>query len=179
MSPDEVTACLVTRGNINLRPILDGLIFKNVIVWDNSRSPNCRTFGRYAAMIGSATDVVYVQDDDLVLPAESQRALLAMYEPGCIVANVPDWKQMLTFLGYGSVMGRALAGAALAPYLNDYLHEEGFQMVGCDVLVSLRNTVVEASVPFELRPEALGPGRASGHPRHEEWKRQYMDLACA
>ena len=37
LSPDQVTAVIVTRGDVDLAPVLDSLIFDDVVVWDNSR----------------------------------------------------------------------------------------------------------------------------------------------
>jgi hypothetical protein len=35
IDPGEVSAVLVTRGNVDLSPVLDSLIFEDVVVWSN------------------------------------------------------------------------------------------------------------------------------------------------
>ena len=181
MNPADVTACLVTRGNIDLRPILDTLIFPNVVVWDNSVSPNCRTFGRYAAMIG-AGEHCYLQDDDVIVHPDAQWSLLNTHLPGQITTNYPEGLQPpifddLAFLGFGAIVDRSLVAPALAPFLNAHLHEEGFQTVGCDILLTMRSPVVRINAGYQLRPEAEGPGRSYRHPSFQKWKWTYYELA--
>lgn len=88
--PDKVTAIVVTRGDVPL-PCLETLNeLDEVIVWDNSKEHrNLRVFGRYEAINDAAHEVILVQDDDFVLPRESIDALVAAYQPGKIVANMP------------------------------------------------------------------------------------------
>lgn len=84
LKPGDVTACLVTRGDQPdmLERILDSLIFDKVIIWDNSRRDDMKTAGRYHATLEADTPVVFYQDDDVVVPRNTQRALLRAYEPG-------------------------------------------------------------------------------------------------
>lgn len=45
-SHTDVVACIVTRGDVDLTPILDSLIFEDVVVWDNSIRPDWKCAGR-------------------------------------------------------------------------------------------------------------------------------------
>ena len=36
LSPRDVTAVIVTRGDVDLQPVLDSLIFDKVVIWNNS-----------------------------------------------------------------------------------------------------------------------------------------------
>ncbi len=85
----NVTACLVTRGDVDMRPIIDSLIFDNVIIWDNSRDPDWKVAGRYMAALRARNDLVYWQDDDTIVSPGVQRELLREFSPADddIVAN--------------------------------------------------------------------------------------------
>mgnify|MGYP003694197939 CR=1 FL=1 len=48
---DDVTACLVTRGDVDLTPILETLPYRNVIVWGPERE-ELHVYGRYMAIAG-------------------------------------------------------------------------------------------------------------------------------
>lgn len=64
---DDVTACLLTRGNVPMDAIRNTLTYRHVLVYDNSRRMNLRTFGRYfAACADAPTDYIYFQDDDVI-----------------------------------------------------------------------------------------------------------------
>jgi len=61
-----VSACLVTRGDQpeQMARIRATLPYGTVIVWDNSKMPDIKTAGRYAAMLYARTPYIYFQDDD-------------------------------------------------------------------------------------------------------------------
>lgn len=89
----NVSAIIVTRGNVDLRPVLDSLPPDwQTIVWDNARgwyvAPNppriveggivrdsilieratdLAVYGRYAAIEHASGDRIYVQDDDVIV----------------------------------------------------------------------------------------------------------------
>lgn len=120
LTPDHVTAVIVTRGDVDLTPVLDSLIFDDVIVWDNSREPFAigewrngavtvgtrlaaqalapqrdlavdeMTWGRALAAELATTNVVYSQDDDIIHTPENQQAIIAAYEPGVLVGCMWD-----------------------------------------------------------------------------------------
>ena len=86
----EVTACLVTRGDVDLTEILDSFPPEwGVVVWDNSKETDLAVEGRYAAINRALTDVVYTQDDDCVLERDSLLALAEHYQTGVLTANMP------------------------------------------------------------------------------------------
>ena len=101
----KVSACLVTRGDVDLTTILNSLPFDDVVVWDNSEREDLSCYGRFAAVAEAKHDVIYTQDDDLMVPIP---ALLKAWDgrPG-ILANKPpeeEWR----FLGCGSLFRREL-----------------------------------------------------------------------
>jgi len=85
MTYDDVTAVLVTRGDVDMQPIIDSLPYGSVVVWDNSRRPvDYGVFGRYLAIFETTRPLVYFQDDDLLFTRHDE--LMAAYEPGGITA---------------------------------------------------------------------------------------------
>jgi hypothetical protein len=44
LRPDHVSAVIITKGNVDLTPVLDSLIFDDVVVWDNSVEEDRMTF---------------------------------------------------------------------------------------------------------------------------------------
>ena len=85
-----MSACLVTRGDQPemMKRILDSLLpYGEVIVWDNSVREDCMTAGRFYAMHEATNEVCYTQDDDVIVPRETQQALLDAYEPDMTIAN--------------------------------------------------------------------------------------------
>ena len=66
----EVTAVIVTRGNVPLDAVLDSLLpYEHVVVWDNSKE--AVDYGSFGRCVGAAlrgrTEWVYFQDDDLIV----------------------------------------------------------------------------------------------------------------
>lgn len=77
-----VSAIIVTRGDVDLTPILDSLPQEwEKVVWNNDTGPTVRVYdgshvvkmgdlsvyGRYAAIEYATGDLIYVQDDDCVV----------------------------------------------------------------------------------------------------------------
>lgn len=181
MNQSQVTACLVTRGDIDLRPILETLIFPHVIVWDNSERENLRTYGRYAAIAEATTPVVYVQDDDTILGPDQQAQLLDNYRLGRVVANMapnhqPPHLDGLVFVGWGALFDKDLPERAFRR-ANPERRDLGFEMVGCDILFTMLTPTLALDLGQWNKPEAFGPDRVHRHPRHNEWKTRYYQMA--
>jgi hypothetical protein len=144
VNPSDVTACLVTRGNVNMDPILDSLIFPNVIVWNNLEREDARTYGRYLAAEEASTDVVYFQDDDTLVSPEKQQALLDLWEPGVYLSNMEDTRNRseypeLIWPGWGSMCARNSYQDAFRTWLehDGDLDDYWFQIVGADIVHSM------------------------------------------
>jgi hypothetical protein len=80
----SVSAIIVTRGNVDLGPVLDSLPADwETLVWDNSgqieashvlaryakilQDKDLSVYGRYAAIPYAKHDLIYVQDDDCIV----------------------------------------------------------------------------------------------------------------
>lgn len=110
IAASKVSAVLVTRGDVDLTPILDSLPFKDIVVWNNAERPeDLSCYGRYAAIAEAKNQFIYHQDDDLIVPVGE---LLAAFDPtrdryGIVSNNRIDEEWPLT--GIGSVFHRDLA----------------------------------------------------------------------
>jgi hypothetical protein len=82
----NVSAIIVTRGDVDLGPVLDSLPTEwEIVVWNNGEGycrvlgpipgplgsqrnvPNLSVYGRYAAIEYASNDLIYVQDDDVII----------------------------------------------------------------------------------------------------------------
>jgi len=65
----DISAVLVTKGDVDLSPILESLPFDDIVVWDNSkRKLDVKVYGRYLGIAEAKHEWIYVQDDDCVVP---------------------------------------------------------------------------------------------------------------
>ncbi len=154
----KVSACLVTRGNVPMQPIMSSLagIADEIDVWDNSFEQNEGVFGRYLSIERASHEVVFVQDDDCLLPSESIRAILSAYEPGRIVANMPDeFRKNYTdscLIGFGAVFDRDLPEKAFARFGAGGRKRP-------DVVFTTLTPFTLVDVPFEHLPYAFADDR--------------------
>ena len=162
LSPSDVTAVIVTRGDVPLDPVVDSLIFDNVIIWNNSAHDEM-TYGRYLAAMTADTEIIYSQDDDIIHSPENQQAIVNAYEPGCIVGcmwedwsagakkqGIPRGYDDLVFPGSGSISRRDLWTDALDRYLTVYEHDNFFRLWS-DTIIG----VITPSLQLDLRFEPL------------------------
>ena len=86
LDPNNVTACLVTRGNVPMDPILETLPFAKVLIWDNStREYDLKVYGRYEMAQHAETEWIAWVDDDVVFTEWD--ALLEASECDTFVSN--------------------------------------------------------------------------------------------
>ena len=77
---DKVSACLVTRGDCDMQPIIDSLISQgilDIVIWDNSIREDMGIYGRYAAIAEAKNKVIITQDDDVIV--SDYKAILKAY----------------------------------------------------------------------------------------------------
>jgi hypothetical protein len=76
----NVSACLVTRGDVDLEPIIASIPQGwEILIWDNGckmihrsdgwaeRITDLSVYGRYAAIEYASHDLIFVQDDDVIV----------------------------------------------------------------------------------------------------------------
>lgn len=173
----DVSAVLVTRGDVDLSRILAELaMFDDVVVWNNADPgrEDLKTFGRYAALAEACHQVVYFQDDDIRIPQKTIRGLIAAYEPGVIVANMsPGWVagrdlHDSVFVGAGAILDRDLPARALAKYDALFPRDEVFYLYP-ETIISIPTRIKRVDLPLEVLPWGYAPNRMNAQPWFEEW----------
>lgn len=175
LRPNDVTACLVTRGDVDMQPILDSLIFENVIIWNNAERPDKKCAGRYFAALEAETPIVYFQDDDVVVPPATQKALLVAYEPGVMVANWghgldADGYDDLPLVGAGAIVDRELPWQALALYLRVFPEDEAFYYEADFVAGALYPVFRHLWLAFDIRDVCYSGRRLADEPWQRDLK---------
>lgn len=158
---EQCAAVLVTRGNVDLSPVLASLEgFGDVVVWDNSRRPERSVYGRYLALAEARHQVIYTQDDDCLVDIDD---VLAAYERGLVVCNMPKgrWSEYRScaLVGWGSVFDRRLAEEAFVAYSGSGLPSDGLLLNECDRWFTAVNRRKLIDVPFRHLPHAHGADR--------------------
>lgn len=179
VTPDQVTACLVTRGDTDMQPILDTLPYDRVIVWNNSEREDLKTFGRYGAMFEAHTEVVYFQDDDTIFRHHDE--LMAAYDPCKTTAVYGHGQSEAGFGDLALVCGGALAHtsqvaravgyyAARFPLDKDFLYD-------CDFAIGVLTPFKHVDLPFEIRDLAYNGRRLADEPWQRETKLRVTNRA--
>lgn len=187
MIPSLVSGIIVTRGDVKLTAAVPLDILGETIIWDNSSRyrKDLGVYGRYAAITDARHDVIYVQDDDFVLPPESLAALVAAYEPGRIVANMPaKFRYRYTdscLVGMGALFDRDLPGKAFKRFLNynrGSLPEETFLRV-CDVVFTTLTPFTMVDLPVEPTEWCYAENRMYRQATHTPERAKTLQLARA
>lgn len=178
MKASQVSACLVTRGDCDLSPILESLPFGEVVIWNNSAMPDLGIWGRYAAIGLASKPVIYTQDDDLLVGNIEE--LLEAYEPGVVTCSYPKpWD--IPWVARGGLFDRDLPAKAFAKYLTQYPADDYFTHWACDgifTLLSEQVKVIEPSTPSVDLPHAFEGERVSTAPGWYDSKRPLIQQRC-
>lgn len=229
----NVAAVIVTRGDVDLEPILDSLPREwEQVVWDNGVGmvtkyqasstlaadvidggamsglfPDLAVYGRYAAIAHTDADLIFVQDDDCILAPESFDMLLAAYQPGHIVANMPDRFRPhypdSCLVGFGALFDRDLPYKAFERWW-DACPRSGRATNGrlwhqgptdepewsycpdchgehfhrtCDVVFTTLTPRILVDAPVEILDYAHAPNRMWKQPGHVEERARTLELA--
>lgn len=166
----RVSAVLVTRGDVDLAPILATLPYEDVVIWDNSeREWDAKPYGRYLAMDEARNEVIYFQDDDVVFTAHDE--LLAAYKPGRITANMPSpWYERTGYdvqrnaqVGAGALVPKGLSWPAFDRYLAEWPMDDLF-LTYCDQIHGILTPSARFDFGYEILPYATAPGRINTSP---------------
>lgn len=172
LNPADVSACLVTRGDVDMAPIIETLPYGEIIVWDNSQREDLKVYGRYAAIRLATKPVIYFQDDDCIFQHHDE--LIAAYKPGTLVAN---WGHGNTPAGYddlaifpgGALLDRELPAEAFACYLEHWPCDEAF-FYEADFVFGCLAPHEHVHLPFEIRDVAYNGRRLADQPWQREMK---------
>ncbi len=136
--------------------IRESLVFDRVILWDNSRFPDWKCAGRYMAMALADTEWCYFQDDDVLVPEETQRALLgAADETDHIVSTWghgedPDGYDDLPLVCGGAIARKSSAWQAIAEYGAVYPLDQEFMFEADFAVGVLYQTFDHVHLPFQI-----------------------------
>lgn len=209
----NVTACLVTRGDVLLQPILKSLppewevvIFNNGLgrvavppkgslnVYDDrwmKKISDLSVYGRYAAIEHATHDIIYVQDDDVIVsdPQEIVDRFQAelcgdpKFEWDGVVCNMPqefrhDFYQDHALVGFGAVFLRDEPQKAFDRWwLNvGKWDDDALFRRCCDVVFTGLTPRVLVDIPKENLPYASDDNRMWKQPEHIGERRRMLDL---
>lgn len=183
--PSDVTAVIVTRGNVDLTEIRQSLeIFGDLVVWDNTERLNVKVYGRYVALHEARNPIAYVQDDDCVLTPDAIEGLLEMYEPGVITANMPAsrWDDYpdSCLVGWGAVFDAALPPFAFTRWRAFHSVTDERFLRECDVVFTTLTPHRKIDLGFQHLPWAEGPDRMwTGDPGRKRRRDETYAMARA
>jgi SAM-dependent methyltransferase len=121
----DVSCVLVTRGDVDLQPVLSSLPFDDIVVWDNSvEERDLKVYGRYAAIEAAKHPLIYTQDDDALCPAGDLLAAYRLLDTGGLLVNVPpgEWP----WLAWGAIFPREKPAEAFDRYLARHPFDDEF-----------------------------------------------------
>lgn len=179
---DLISAVLVTRGNVPMEPIIESLPFDDIVIWDNSERDDLFVYGRYAAIAEAKHDIIYVQDDDVILPPESLDLLIAAYATGIITANMPErflpYYTDSCLVGFGSVFDRELPGNAFGRFGSKSIvrYENRFKRA-CDVVFTAMTPFKSLDLPYTQLSYATGSDRMYQQPGHSKERADMLEEA--
>lgn len=172
----KVSACLVTRGNVDMGPILDSIPFDDVIVWNNALQKDFGLYGRYEAITEAKHDVIVTQDDDLIVTCWPE--LLEAYRPGILVCNYPEpWD--IPWVARGAIFDRDLPRKAFETYLESHRFDHDFTHYLCDGIFGLLTPTHVVDYGSEDLPYCNDGGRISTSPGWYDDKRRLIQSRCA
>jgi hypothetical protein len=183
----DVSAVIVTRGDVDLAPIVEALPAEyELVLWDDRERGSQGCYGRYLAVEETTRPVVYFQDDDLIFTAHSR--LQALYQPerARMVVNMPSpWYEVCGYdrlgqalVGAGSLVPRELPFAALRFYLDRWPADDLFRDY-CDVVVGMLTPHERVDLGYQVLPYASAPGRIYTTPGASARKAQMQERVLA
>jgi len=225
----NVSAIIVTRGNVDLDLIYDSLPPEwEVLTWDNGKG-ECRVlsgwrpephplgslhkvrdlsvYGRYAAIEHAAHDLIYVQDDDVIVSDPSsivetwvtatQDEIVEHRVPDpleVVVCNMPqefrhDFYTCHSLVGFGAAFHRDASELAFDRFWNrasdlEALTKEAlragalFQRT-CDIVFTALTSCLLVDVPKMNLPHAFGDDRMWRQPQHQAERARMLDLVMS
>ncbi len=185
----NVSALIVTRGDVDLTPVLESLIFEDIVIWDNSVEQDLKTLGRYAAAGRAKNELFYSQDDDIIHTPENQRRIISEYQHGVLTGCMwPEWSlgayqqgiehgyDDLVFAGSGSVWDLDTVRSAADSYL-DHFPSDDFFNLWCDTIVGVIAPTKQLDIRFDILPCAENDNRMCNLPDGLENKTEAINRA--
>jgi hypothetical protein len=172
VTPADVSFVIVTRGNVNLNPVLSSLPKGvDVVVWDNSKleGEDEKVYGRYCGINSARHSVIAVQDDDAII--EDWPGLIKQYEPGVVTCNMGDAHSAyyapmgLALVGFGAVFDRSFVRPTFDRYSAHFPMDELF-LRECDRVFTALNHLRVVKIPYLSLPHEETTERMWRESRH-------------
>lgn len=184
----NVSACLVTRGDVDLESILASLPMDDVVIWDNSKRQDLTVYGRYAAIAEAKHDLIYVQDDDCVLEPNAIKAMSLLYEDGKIISNMPEpfrhtYYQRHCLVGFGAIFHRMAPSHAFDRFCSaNGLNESPAEwpeeyLRTSDVIFTALTPYALVDLPYRNLPWATANTRMYRQSGHVHERKTVLNLA--
>ena len=165
----NVSAVIVTRGDVDLTPVLNSIPIDDIVIWNNAERHDMCVYGRYAAIDECKHKYIYTQDDDAICPVLQ---ILSHYSADGVLANVPDNEH--PWLAWGSVFPREAPFEAFRRYLEHYPGDELFRRWP-DVIFGELALVGRVDFGHEDLPWATAPNRMYHQPDHYTSQQEVRD----
>lgn len=171
----NVSAVLITRGDVALEPILYSMPFEDLVMWNTSIMGKsvkaAQMYARYMAAQCCKHNTVYVQDDDCIVDVR-QLVREYQYRPNTITCNMPVSKRLeyaaiapgISLVGWGAIFHKECLNVfdnyiAMHP-ADDLFYREA------DRVFTYLNKVRNVDVPFRHLPHAHDKSRMGSQPEH-------------
>lgn len=206
----NVSAILVTRGDVEMQPVIDSIPKDwEIVIWDNGEKRISRSdgfvevctdqgvFGRYAAIECASHDLIYVQDDDVIVVdplyiAEAWQiendatagGLLPRYTDH-VVCNMPpefrhDFYMRHALVGFGACFERTQPQAVFERFLEAHPDcDEGWFRRCCDIVLTGLSRRLLVDVPKKDLGMASDPNRMWKQPNHHGERMNMLGLVVA
>jgi hypothetical protein len=211
MLDGNVSAVIVTRGDIDIQPVIDSIPKEwEIVVWDNSGTiqrsdgwaevcTDMSVFGRYAALDYCSHDLIYVQDDDVIVSdpthlverwaiehSATAGGILPFYTD-LVVCNMPpefrhEFYRSHALVGFGGVFHREQAAKCFerlfAAHLEIGASPENVAWFHrcCDIALTGLSRRLLVDVPKENREMASDDNRMWKQPNHVSERIRMLDL---
>lgn len=171
----DISAIIVTRGNVDLAPILDTLPYEDLVIWNNAeRRIDYKAFGRYAAIPEARQPFIYWQDDDVIFTRHAE--LLDAYEPGKLVTNMDGpwingagYRDKVYMQGAGSLIDSRIPAKIWEQYLAKWPWDDD-ALTEADFVFGTLVPGKVVDLGYEVRPFADDPDRLYQTPGQTERK---------
>ncbi len=177
----DVTAVLVTRGDIDLSPVLDSLPDKwPVVIWDNSERPvDLKVYGHFGALAEVETEFVYMQDDDAICPAaELRKAWMvggATFH-GRYLYN--EKGEETPWISWGGIFHRDLPWPAIDRFVSRYGWSDDV-LLWCDLIFGCLTPSCNIDLGWENLPHFRAENRMVMQPGHYAEQGRIRELCAA
>lgn len=160
-----------------MQPILDTMPSDwEVLIWDNSEREDLGIYGRYAAIADASNDIIYTQDDDLLVTCFAQ--MLEAYESGKVLCNYPKpWD--IPWVARGALFHRDLPDEAFGRYFEVYPYDRYFTHAACDGIFTLLSDCKVVDYGSTDLPHGFDEGRVSTLPGWYDDRRPLIQARCA